>query len=186
MRTTLALDDELLAKAQGLTGLTEKSAIVREGLKALIERESARRLALLGVSEHEIVSPLRRRPEPARSWWIRLSGLTTFWVQRRLSRNCFRRAVCWYTPFVIGEVGLGKLRQRTAILGYLWDLPQARVATDLEVFSFIEQRELSGSGIGYVDAHLLASTRLTPGASLWTRDQGLVRVAEQMGLASRF
>jgi predicted nucleic acid-binding protein len=89
-------------------------------------------------------------------------------------------------PFVIGEVGLGKLRQRTAILGYLRDLPQASVATDLEVFTFIEQWELSGSGIGYVDAHLLASTRLTPGASLWTRDLRLVRVAEQMGLAGRF
>ena len=47
MRTTLALDDELLAKAQKFTGLNEKSALVREALKALIERESARRLALL-------------------------------------------------------------------------------------------------------------------------------------------
>ena len=89
-------------------------------------------------------------------------------------------------PFVIGEVGLGKLRQRTAILGYLQDLPQARVATDLEVFTFIEQWELSGSGIGYVDAHLLASARLTPGVSLWTRDPQLVRVAEQMGVAGRW
>ncbi|HWG05606.1 MAG TPA: type II toxin-antitoxin system VapB family antitoxin, partial [Beijerinckiaceae bacterium] len=43
MRTTLALDDDLLAKAQSFTGLTEKSALVREALKALIERESARR-----------------------------------------------------------------------------------------------------------------------------------------------
>ena len=65
MRTTLALDDELLAKAQGLTGLTEKSAIVREGLKALIERESARRLALLGGSEREIAITPRRGAEPA-------------------------------------------------------------------------------------------------------------------------
>ena len=51
MRTTLALDDELLAKAQAFTGLKEKSALVREALKALIERESARRLARLGGSE---------------------------------------------------------------------------------------------------------------------------------------
>jgi len=48
MRTTLALDDELLAKAQALTGLTEKSALVREALRALVQRESARRLARLG------------------------------------------------------------------------------------------------------------------------------------------
>ena len=61
MRTTLALDDELLAKAQALTGLTEKSGLVREALKALIERESARRLARLGGSEPDLRMPPRRR-----------------------------------------------------------------------------------------------------------------------------
>jgi Arc/MetJ family transcription regulator len=62
MRTTLALDDELVAKAQLLTGLKEKSSLVREGLKALIERESARRLARLGGSEPNLKAPPRRRP----------------------------------------------------------------------------------------------------------------------------
>ncbi len=61
MRTTLALDDELLAKAQEFTGLNEKSALVREALKALIERESARRLARLGGSEPQLETPPRRR-----------------------------------------------------------------------------------------------------------------------------
>jgi Arc/MetJ family transcription regulator len=61
MRTTLALDDELLAKAQAFTGLREKSALVREALKALIERESARRLARLGGSEPKLRVPRRRR-----------------------------------------------------------------------------------------------------------------------------
>lgn len=61
MRTTLALDDELLAKAQAFTGLREKSALVREALKALIERESARRLARLGGSEPELTAPVRRQ-----------------------------------------------------------------------------------------------------------------------------
>jgi Arc/MetJ family transcription regulator len=65
MRTTLALDDELLKKAQSFTGLKEKSALVREALKALIERESARRLARLGGSEPDITSPRRRRQRPA-------------------------------------------------------------------------------------------------------------------------
>jgi Arc/MetJ family transcription regulator len=65
MRTTLALDDELMAKARELTELTEKSAIVREALKALIERESARRLALLAGSERETAITPRLRPEPA-------------------------------------------------------------------------------------------------------------------------
>ena len=62
MRTTLALDDDLLAKAQSFTGLTEKSALVREALKALIERESARRLARLSGSEPDLAPVPRRRP----------------------------------------------------------------------------------------------------------------------------
>ncbi len=65
MRTTLALDDELMAKAHAFTGLKEKSAIVREALKALIERESARRLARLGGSEPDLRAPRRRRSKPA-------------------------------------------------------------------------------------------------------------------------
>ena len=65
MRTTIALDDELLAKAQALTGFKEKSSLVHEALKALIERESARRLARLGGSEPAVKAPPRRRPAPA-------------------------------------------------------------------------------------------------------------------------
>lgn len=61
MRTTLAMDDDLLDRAQAFTGLKERSAIVHEALKALIERESARRLARLGGSEPDIVAPPRRR-----------------------------------------------------------------------------------------------------------------------------
>jgi Arc/MetJ family transcription regulator len=65
MRTTVALDDELLAKAQAFTGLKEKSALIREALKALIERESARRLARLGGSEPKLATAPRRRTKPA-------------------------------------------------------------------------------------------------------------------------
>jgi Arc/MetJ family transcription regulator len=61
VRTTLALDDELLETAQAYTGLREKSAVVREALKALIERESARRLARLGGSEADMKPIPRRR-----------------------------------------------------------------------------------------------------------------------------
>lgn len=64
MRTTLALDDDLLAEAQRLTGTMEKTALVREALGALIERESARRLARLGGSEPQLVAPPRRRADP--------------------------------------------------------------------------------------------------------------------------
>ena len=62
MRTTIALDDDLVAKAQAFTGLKEKSNLVREALKALIERGSARRLARLGGSEPTLEPPPRRRP----------------------------------------------------------------------------------------------------------------------------
>jgi Arc/MetJ family transcription regulator len=62
MRTTLNIDDTLLADAQRLTGITEKTALVREGLKALVERESARRLARLGGTETQLRPVPRRRP----------------------------------------------------------------------------------------------------------------------------
>jgi Arc/MetJ family transcription regulator len=62
MRTTLNVDDTLLADAQRLTGITEKTALVREGLKALVERESARRLARLGGTETQLRPVPRRRP----------------------------------------------------------------------------------------------------------------------------
>jgi Arc/MetJ family transcription regulator len=62
MRTTLALDDDLLAEAEALTGVSEKTALLREALRALIERESARRLARLGGSDPKAKAPPRRRP----------------------------------------------------------------------------------------------------------------------------
>jgi Arc/MetJ family transcription regulator len=61
MRTTIALDDDLVATAQAFTGLKEKSALIREALKALVERESARRLARLGGTEPHLKAPPRRR-----------------------------------------------------------------------------------------------------------------------------
>jgi len=65
MRTTLALDDDLLAKAQALTGVSEKTALIREALRALIQRESAKRLALLGGSEPQLDDVPRRQTESA-------------------------------------------------------------------------------------------------------------------------
>lgn len=64
MRTTLNIDDQLLDEAQRITGMTEKAVLVREGLRALIERESARRLARLGGSEPQLESISRRRSDP--------------------------------------------------------------------------------------------------------------------------
>ena len=61
MRTTLALDDELVAQAQTYTGIMEKSALVREALKALIQREAYQRLARLGGTQPDLVVPPRHR-----------------------------------------------------------------------------------------------------------------------------
>jgi predicted nucleic acid-binding protein len=86
-------------------------------------------------------------------------------------------------PWVIGELALGHLSRRSEILGLLHNLPQATVATDDEVLTLIDKRQLFGLGIGYVDAHLLAATTLTTAARLWTRDKRLAAVAVQHGLA---
>jgi Arc/MetJ family transcription regulator len=62
MRTTINLDEQLIAEAQRLTGTQERTALIHEGLKALIARESARRLARLGGSDPDAKAPRRRRP----------------------------------------------------------------------------------------------------------------------------
>lgn len=86
-------------------------------------------------------------------------------------------------PWVIGELALGHLSQRSTILGLLRNLPQAKSATDVEVLTLIDNHQLFGLGIGYVDAHLLAATMLTTDARLWTRDQRLTMLAARHGLA---
>lgn len=86
--------------------------------------------------------------------------------------------------FVIGELALGNLRQRDEILLRLRRLRQAVSASHAEVLELIERETLSGRGIGYVDAHLLAAARLTVGSRLWTRDRRLQAVAAQLGLAA--
>jgi predicted nucleic acid-binding protein len=86
-------------------------------------------------------------------------------------------------PFVIGELALGRMRQREMILAALSDLPRAELATDAEALGFVDRQALFGRGIGYVDVHLLASVRLAAGAKLWTKDTRLRDVAEELGLA---
>jgi predicted nucleic acid-binding protein len=87
-------------------------------------------------------------------------------------------------PFVVGEVALGNLRERDEVLGALSNLPQIHVAAESEVLHLIDLETLFGRGIGYVDVHLLAGLRLTPGTRLWSRDRRLAEVADQLGLAA--
>jgi len=82
-------------------------------------------------------------------------------------------------PFVMGELALGHLERRREILDLLDNLPAAQVATHSEVLSLIDRHDLAGSGMGWVDAHLLAAALLS-NAPLWTLDRGLATAAERL------
>ena len=85
-------------------------------------------------------------------------------------------------PFVLGELSCGNLKARIQVLSLLESLPAATMATDVEVRAFIDQQALMGRGIGYIDAHLCASARLS-GVQLWTRDKRLHAMASELGWA---
>jgi hypothetical protein len=86
-------------------------------------------------------------------------------------------------PWVIGELACGNLRNRGDVLELLQALPAAVVASDSEVLLLIEREQLMGRGIGYVDANLLASAKLSH-CQLWTQDRRLAVLTEERGLAA--
>jgi predicted nucleic acid-binding protein len=83
-------------------------------------------------------------------------------------------------PFIIGELACGEIRRRREVLDLLGTLPSSVVATEEEVLHFIESHRLMGKGIGYIDAHLLASVTLTRGSTLWSRDKRLAAIAARL------
>jgi predicted nucleic acid-binding protein len=85
-------------------------------------------------------------------------------------------------PFIIAELALGSLRQRTKTLALLDFLPQVRVAQLSEVRLTIEARGLYSLGIGLTDAHLIASVFINPSTLLWTRDRRLRKAVEGLGI----
>jgi predicted nucleic acid-binding protein len=89
-------------------------------------------------------------------------------------------------PFVVGELLLGHVPRIAEMIEDLCRLPKAAVAGTDEVLEFISRRKLPGSGIGYVDAHLLAAAALTPEAALWTRDKRLLVAARLFALDAKF
>lgn len=115
---------------------------------------------------------------------------TSIWVDHlrggdeALAQLLGNRAVLAH-PFVIGELALGHLRQRSSVLRAFFRLPHAIVARNDEVLHFIDRHDLSGRGIGYVDAHLLVAVCLTTDAALWTRDRRLRAAAERLSVAAR-
>lgn len=87
-------------------------------------------------------------------------------------------------PFVVGEIAMGNLINRQKTLASFQDLPTAVLASNDEVLALISNEQLGGTGLSYIDAHLLASTRLTIDAFLWTRDKRLRAAAKRLSLAA--
>jgi len=115
---------------------------------------------------------------------------TSVWIDHlrsgdaALARLLDERSVVGH-PWVTGELALGNLIRREEILGLLQALPQAIVASNDEILRLIEREQLHGTGIGYIDAQLIAAVRLTPDATLWTKDRRLSDVANRLGIAHR-
>jgi predicted nucleic acid-binding protein len=87
-------------------------------------------------------------------------------------------------PFIIGELACGHLSNRTEILALLASLPLARIATHAEALHLVAAHKLHGRGIGWIDAHLLASAMLT-GLPLWTRDRKLQQATKALGIVEK-
>lgn len=101
---------------------------------------------------------------------------------RQLADQLKRRRIALH-PMIIGEVALGSIANRQSVLEELHALPQAQPASHAEVMAMIEWLKLFSCGIGYVDAHLLATTRHMPEGRLWTRDKHLHAQAERLDIA---
>ena len=85
-------------------------------------------------------------------------------------------------PLVIGEIAMGSLKNRKAQLALQGDLHQITAASDLEVMTLVETAKLHGSGLSYIDAHLLAAVTLDGLARLWTRDKRLRTLVNSLEL----
>jgi predicted nucleic acid-binding protein len=111
---------------------------------------------------------------------------TSVWVDHFRNGNAQLKA--WLNdnevivhPFVIGELACGSMRNRNEVLNLLSELPEATAANHDEVLTFIENNRLYGTGIGWIDAHLVASALLSK-SKLMTLDKPLSRIASMLGL----
>ncbi len=113
---------------------------------------------------------------------------TSIWIDHLRTGDDFlvdllERSQVLTHPFVVGELACGNLRNRDEVLRLLNDLPQSPVASHEETLHFIEHNKLMGQGIGYIDTHLLGSTKLADSAKIWTRDKRLQKIARKLQLA---
>ncbi len=112
---------------------------------------------------------------------------TSIWIDHLRSGNAalvrlLDNSAVLAHPWVTGELALGNLSHRDEVISLLCGLPQAALADNDEVLRLIDQEGLYGARIGYVDAQLLAATRLTPDTRLWTKDKRLSTVTARLGL----
>jgi predicted nucleic acid-binding protein len=191
MRTTITLDDELVRTAQEYTGVAEKTALVREALKSLIQREGSRRLAALGgtMPELEDIPPASVSELGVAAAMILAD--TTIWIDHFRSENkeMRRQARCeeHCDPSVhCCGTGPGSLRDRSE-RSHGWTFCRGCASRkSSEVREMIEMRSLYSRGIGLTDAHLIASCLIDPPTLLWTNDKQLSSVAESLGIAAVF
>ncbi|MFQ5881693.1 MAG: type II toxin-antitoxin system VapC family toxin [Candidatus Methylomirabilales bacterium] len=113
---------------------------------------------------------------------------TSVWIEHLRTGNRRVRSLLYDEqvlchPFIVGELACGTLRNREEILTLLTALPEARVAEHQEVLHLLEAERLYGRGLGWVDAHLLASALIT-GCPLWTLDNPLQRMAAALKISA--
>ncbi|MCC6221813.1 MAG: type II toxin-antitoxin system VapC family toxin [Deltaproteobacteria bacterium] len=110
---------------------------------------------------------------------------TSVWVDHFRRRNddlsiLLRDGQVACHDFVIGELACGNLRNRNMVLQLLSEIARAEIASHVEVLLLLEERKLTGKGIGWIDAHLLASCLISH-LRLWTRDAALANAAALLG-----
>lgn len=111
---------------------------------------------------------------------------TSVWIdhlrakEERLAMLLSQTQVCMH-PIVWGELACGSLNNRPTLLRLWQNLPAISQASHAEAMYCLEQRQLMGKGIGYVDLHLLTAVLLSPGTRLWTRDKRLREIAKELG-----
>ena len=182
MRTTVSLDDELVKTAQEYTGITERTALLREALKTLIAREASRQLA---ATRRDDARPGVRAPATGRRSVILADA--NIWIDYFRSGDAQLQALLTNDqvvmhPCLAAELALGSLHHRSRTLVKLDAMQQARVASLRDIRQMIESRGLFSKGIGLTDAHLVASCLITPGTLLWTRDNALRAVTKALGI----
>jgi predicted nucleic acid-binding protein len=112
---------------------------------------------------------------------------TSVWIDHFRSGNPalaarLEASEVWCHPFVIGELACGSLDPRAGILAKLAKLPESPLATDVEVLGLLEAHALWGTGLGWVDAHLLASAKLAH-VRLWSLDKAIVAAARDLKIS---